>query len=107
MDVFSPSPANLAVAFQDVPLQLELSVFLAQPHEFLALSAAQDVLAACGLATVGGGLRHPIRDALGSAAELTRQLRRRAARLDQLAHLSAEFRRIRRPRCRHIGLLLP
>src|SRR5262245_58449688 len=91
---------------QNVPLELELSVLSAQPHEFLALGAAQDILAAHAFATVSGRLRYPSRDALGSAAELTRELRRRAPRLEQFGHLSAEFRRVRRLRCRHIGLLL-
>jgi len=56
---------------------------------------------------VYGGLRHPARDALCGDVELTRDLRRGAPGVNQLDHLLAELRRIRRLRCGHIELLLP
>jgi hypothetical protein len=88
-------------------LQLELLVLASQTRQFFALNGAQDVLAASGLAAVGDGLCHPARDALGGDVELTRELRRRTTGMNQLDHLLAELRRIRRLRCGHIGRLLP
>ena len=48
-------------------------------------------------------VRHPVRDALRAAVELSGQLRRRAACLDQLDHLSAELRWIRGLGDQHVG----
>ena len=72
------------------------------PH-LLTLPGTQAVGA---LAGVPAGLRHPIPDGLGRRLELPRQSLRRAPRPDQLDHLPAELRRIRRSRFRHCRYLL-
>jgi hypothetical protein len=91
---------------QDVALELELLVLASQTRQLLTLGGAQDIFASTRLAAVGGGLRDPARDALCGDVELTRELRRRAPGMNQLDHLPAELRRIRRLRCGHFGLLL-
>ena len=92
---------------QDVALMLEVPVLATQSRQLIALSAARDVRTANGLPTAGSSLRDPSRDALGTAVELTRKLRRRAPNLHQFDHPSAELRRTRGLRDRHVGLLPP
>ncbi|MEO8922725.1 MAG: hypothetical protein ABI330_07845 [Caldimonas sp.] len=88
-------------------LLLHLAQLPAQPDQLLTPGAAQNILAANGLGAVSGRLRDSSRNTLRAAVELTRTLRGRAASLYELDHLSAEFRRVRGLRDRHIGLLLP
>jgi hypothetical protein len=86
-------------------LELELAVLATQPVEFFSLGCGQPILAGQRLAAVDRSLRGPVGNGLRSAAELTRQLRRRLADAQQLKHLRSELRRIWRPGSRHVGLL--
>ena len=68
--------------------------------------SAQAIRNWVALAGIPAGLRHPIPDGLGRRLELPCQSLRRAPRPDQLDHLPAELRRIRRSRFRHRRYLL-
>ena len=81
---------------QDVALLLKPPDFASQARQLFSLRRAQHIPARQRLAVVRGRLRHPSGDALRGDAELTRELRRRAASLHELDHLASELRRIRR-----------
>lgn len=59
---------------QDVSLHLEPLDLALQPGQRLPLSAVQYILAAGWLASVGSGVRHPVRDGLRIAVERSRKL---------------------------------
>jgi hypothetical protein len=89
----------------DVTLHLDLAQLPAQADELFSLGRAQALLARQRFAVVDGGLTNPVGDGLGRDTELTRKLRGRAARSNQLDHLLAELRRVRRSYFGHLRLL--